>query len=302
MTLSWNFKATKTSKILKLAAAGTVVVLMQSACTHTLHIPTVTYHSLRTERNLNPDTIPENAKILVQYNVNNDQELEVYVKNLTDEIMHIDQTTSFYVNPQGNSTSYYDPTVRTTSSTDISSSTSGASINLGAIGGFFGIGGALGGLLGGINVGGSHTNGVAQTISIAKVDLPVVSLAPKSMIKMSKNFKVDNLFSDFVESNYTYTNNPLKFSVCVSYSIGDINVNEKEKLVSDIYLSAYVSNHVQREGQLNDALREIFKTKRNCINEPWYRIHFVNNFKFADGHPGKKYDSYISGKGLVDYK
>lgn len=54
--------------------------------------------------------------------------------------MTIDQTKSFFVDSNGKSYSYYDPTVRTSTVTDITSSASGVSVNLGSIAQGLGIG------------------------------------------------------------------------------------------------------------------------------------------------------------------
>lgn len=271
-----------------------------SACNHKLTIPKISYHSVRTEKNLDPTRIPKSAEIIVLYNINDNQELDVYVKNLTNEIMQIDQTTSFYVDPTGTSISYYDPTIRTTSTTKSSAGETGIGVNLGAVGGLFGIGGSVGGLLSGINVGGSQTNGTASTISTATTDLPVVSLAPKSMVKMSKSFKITNLFGDFQQREFSYLKNPLKFSVCISYSYE--NRPDKDKIITNLYLNSYRSEAIKHEGTLNEALRNIYNSKKDCLNEPWFRIHFDNNFRPISGTKFNKTDSYISGKGLIDYK
>jgi len=286
------------------------------SCTHKLVIPAVTYQSLRTARNLDPGEIPSEAKIMVQYNVTRDQKLEVYVKNLTDEIMHIDQTQSFYVNPSGQSLSYYDPTVRTTSTTSSSANETGGIANLGAIGGALGVGGVLGGILNGINVGGSHTAGKSETFTVAKTDLPVISLAPKSTIKMSKDFDVDGLFSNIPAGNYSVSDNPFKFSVCISYAVGEHD--EKDKIVTDMYVNSSIIMNTQRPGRVNSALRSIYINKPDCLSEPWYRIYFVNDFadqtttnaptpgvgalKTFWGNNVEVNDYFINGSGLVDYK
>ena len=100
------------------------------------------------------------AKIAIAYNISKDGELTAIVYNRTSEIMTIDQTKSFFVNSDGKSISYYDPTVRTTSTTNIDSHTKGATINLGSVAGALGIGGPIGQIAGGINLGGSGTSGI----------------------------------------------------------------------------------------------------------------------------------------------
>ncbi|MDE6525771.1 MAG: hypothetical protein K2L75_00825 [Muribaculaceae bacterium] len=286
------------------------LIMLSASCTHKLHVPAITYHSLRTEKNLDPLNVPDHTKIMVQYNLNKDQQLEVFVSNLTDEVMHIDQMSSFYIDPFGRSTSYYDPTVTTTSTISMQSTSSGIGVNAGAIGSFLGIRGPLSGLLNGINLSSGQSSGLAETLSTAKMDLPVVSLAPKSTIKMSKDFVVVNGFDEFSPKDFDYKTGPLKFSVCTSYFFED--ESKKDKIVTNLYLSGFRKEVVRGTGNLNDALRRIYKDKPNCLFEPWYRIHFINNiayekskieFKIGIEH-GKLViiDSFISGQGLIDYK
>ena len=96
--------------------------------------------------------IPDEAKIVVAYSIGSGGDLTAIVYNRTSEIMTIDQTKSFFVNSNGKSISYFDPTVKTTSVSNISSTTKGGSINLGALTGAFGIGGVLGQIADGVNL------------------------------------------------------------------------------------------------------------------------------------------------------
>lgn len=111
---------------------------------------------------------------------------------MTNEIMTIDQTKSFFVNSDGNSNSYYDPTVRVESTTEISSKTRGGSVNMGAVGGFLGVTGPALGLLNGINLGGAKTEGISKTKASYSSDMPQISLSPKSSRVMSKIYKIAN--------------------------------------------------------------------------------------------------------------
>ena len=138
------------------AAAG----LLSSCSSQKLNVTGVGYQSIRTEFAQEP--VPEDAKIEVTYFFDTDGSIVPRVKNLTDQVMTIDQTLSFFINTDGRSTSYYDPTVRTTTTTDYASNTTGASVNLGAVAGAFGVGGIVGGVLSGINVGESNTGGVGE--------------------------------------------------------------------------------------------------------------------------------------------
>lgn len=142
--------------------------------------------------------IPAEAKITVVYSISSDGKLTAIVYNRTSEIMTIDQTQSFFVNTNGKSTSYYDPTVRTTSTTNLSSTTKGASVNLGAIAGVLGVGGIAGQIANGINVNTAGSSGSSVTNATYISDQPLVHLAPNSNGVMSKDFEVS---FDYLNNN-----------------------------------------------------------------------------------------------------
>lgn len=275
--------------ILKIFAGCATLCMTLASCSSAdkLTVRSVGYQSVKT-KHAQPTVerpIPDKAKIAVAYSISENGKLTAIVYNRTSEIMVIDQTKSFFVNSDGTSTSYYDPTVRTTSTTTSSSSTTGASLNLGAVAGAFGIGGALGTLASGINVGGSGTDGVATTNTTYVADLPQVSLAPRSNGAMSKVFRVNGLGTSAMGNNkvtQTHLNDSqsyCRFSVCISYSVD--NGKTFEKLVTDFYANSMVVVPVQRKGRVNDALREVYATKSDLLHEPWWLLHFNNNIRYG---------------------
>lgn len=272
----------KNSKLL-LALFGLAGTLLASCSSSKLTVSHVGYQSVRTTFR-QPTEIPDDAEILVVYGITEDGKIIPIVNNRTSEIMILDQTMSFFVNTDGQSTSYYDPTVRTTTSTDISSGTTGASVNLGAIGGALGIGGTLGGILNGINVGGSETSGSSISNTTILADQPRISLAPKSKGALSKSFTISGLGAEAIKSatgiehNLTPNNATLKFSVCISYSID--GGNTFKKIVSDFYVNNRIIIPVASKGKVNDSLRNLFSTKPDAMDEPWWILHFSNNVSF----------------------
>lgn len=236
----------------------------------------VTYQSVRPVNY--KSEVPDDAEIIVGYSFTNKGEIVVVVHNNTDEVMIIDQTKSFLVNSDGKSISYYDPTVRVTSNTSSNSTTSGGSVNLGAIAGALGIGGKLGQIASGVNVGGANTDGFSTTNTTYFADQPQVSLGPRGMATMSKRYTVGNLGENFLcgltELNNTYSasNSYCKFSVCVSYSVD--NGNTFDKIVTDFYSNSLIVCPVRTHGQVNDALRNLLSSKTDALYEPWWILHF----------------------------
>lgn len=310
----------KVPKIPHLVALLISCFLFASCSSVKLATTGVIYQSVRTDNY--KGEIPQDAKIAVLYSISGDGHITPIVVNKTDNIMIIDQTMSFFVNSDGNSTSYYDPTIKTTSKTDIASGTSGASVNLGAVAGAFGIGGAIGAALGGINVGGSETSGTSTTNTTYFADQPRISLSPRSRGAMSKSFNISNVGftprSNAIISNLlaqstkklepiatnnsrqsffakTRTESPIQFSICISYSLD--NGETFEKIVTDFYVNAQIAEAITQKGRVNEALRKIFQHKPDAINEQWWVLHFSNNLPSANNI----YDTEAQGL-LYDYQ
>lgn len=283
-------------KIKALPLLGIACMALSSCSSGTLVTSSVAYQSIRTTFR-QPSEIPDDAEILVIYGFSKTGQIIPVVHNRTSEIMIIDQTMSFFVNTDGQSTSYYDPTVRTKTTTDLSSSTSGASVNLGAIGGALGIGGTLGSILNGVNVGGSGTSGTSTSNTTYFADQPRISLAPKSKGAMSKTFDVSGIgtgswrSTSGVSTGLTANSSGSKFSVCISYSLD--GGNTFKKIVTDFFVNLQINVPVAQRGFVNDALRKVYVAKPDALNEPCWLMYFNNN---VGG-----YDSRVQGL-LCDYQ
>lgn len=264
--------------------------LLFSSCGTRMKISDVTYQSVRNKDEAFNVTreIPDSAKIYIDYSISEMGILTVNIKNLTDEIMIIDQTKSFVVNSDGTSTPYYDPTVKTKTVTDLSSNQVGGSVNLGAVGGALGVGGTVGQILNGVNVGSSTTNGQSVANTTYSVELPQLNIAPKGRISLKK-LSISNLGyifteavadenksrEDIIKTDYTPTNSYCTFSVCISYSIDEGKTYQK--LISDFYANSIIDIPVKNKGKTNEALRELIRNKSNYNNEPYWLLNFKAN-------------------------
>lgn len=262
---------------------GAPLLLVSCSSSQQLETRGLVYESIRTthgKADLN-NNAQDGLNIYVTYSINEGGGLVAVVSNLSQEIMIIDQTSSFFVNTDGKSTSYYDPTVRTTTVTNMESQTVGASVNLGAIAGSLGIGGGLRTGLNGINVGGAET--IGQNISNSEVvaDMPRITLAPRSSISMSKVFKISGIGHDaakLTNNNYSdipYSQSNYRFSVCISYSVD--GGETFEKMVTNFYMNSYVSCAMTKNGQNNEAFRRIYSYKPDAIHEPLHFFFFLTN-------------------------
>ena len=98
------------------------------------------------------------------------------LENHTDKTLYVDLGNSFVMRNQ-ESSPYYVPSV----TSSMSSSTGGGSVNLGAVTGAMGIGGAVGTLASGVNVGGSSTSGEVTTTYAQRV----IAIPPMSVYRLS---------------------------------------------------------------------------------------------------------------------
>ena len=105
--------------------------------------------------------------------------IRFHVYNNSNQTLYIDLANTFYVN-MGNSQTYYVPSSTTTSKT----SSGGAGVNLGAVTGALGIGGAAGTLANGINVGGGSSSTTTNTIYSQRI----IALAPKSITTLAPKY------------------------------------------------------------------------------------------------------------------
>lgn len=291
-------------KQIQFITAAVLIGFLSSCATTKRKTYCINYQSIRTEyaQPTVEEPIPEDANIAVAYTISANGKLTAIVYNRTDEIMTIDQTQSFFVDTNGQSISYYDPTIRTTSTTDISSDTKGATVNLGAIANAFGVGGVLGQVASGINVGGSGTSGQSVTNATYIADQPRVSLAPNSNGAMSKVFKVTAIASpeeddyEVIRPSISHKDSPCRFSVCISYSFD--NGKTFEKLVTEFYVDSYLNVPLRNEGKINEALNIIMQSKPDMYNVPWFNLWFKN--REYDNEPNCT--NSFSGGLLYDYQ
>lgn len=288
----------------------TTCLLILSGCSTSgkLAVNSVSYQSLRTDF-AQPKTIEPEAKIAVEYFFNSKGEMQPVVYNLTSNILILDQTKSFVIMPNGNSVSYYDPTVRTTTTGSYSSTTSGSTFNLGGITSALGIGGIMGTLASSTTIGSSQTNGIIRQNTVSITDQPQVNIGPKGCIAMSKAYSIDGVGWS-AKSNGNVIDIPhdtsnLKFSVCITYSADEgVTFN---KLVTHFYESSHITIPVQNR-KLSEAFYKIYELKPDALAENMYLFTIPNNIKVVTYDVmgdflthSNVYDTYIYGS-LIDYQ
>lgn len=185
----------------------------------------------------------------------------VKIKNKSDKTIYIDLGNSFFIRDD-NTTAYYIPS----SISNSAGSSSGAGVNLGAVTGAIGIGGALGTLAGGVNVGSEKQNSSVSTVySQRVVALPPMStktLSPQPLFlrdgQHGPNVFVEtpltnhNLFfvpridlknaqKEYIKIGETVTYNeqesPLKFGTYITYSFSE-NMADTKKINVNYFLKS----------------------------------------------------------------
>lgn len=179
--------------------------------------------------------------------------MEVVIQNLRSQTIYIDLGNSFFIR-NGEASPYYIPSA--TSST-VTSGT-GTSVNLGAVAGAVGIGGAAGKLAGGVNVGGGTSHGTTNIV----YSLRVIAIPPRSSktLEYQQFFPGGSSFGPFttvqhykndydVKSRQQFKlkwgqkrlwsedNSPLTFGVFVAYSF-DENCQQTQNVHADFYLKS----------------------------------------------------------------
>lgn len=282
---------------------------MTCGCTSgKLSVSSVAYQSLRTDF-AQPQSIAKDAKIAVEYFFNSEGEMQPVVYNLTSEILVLDQTKSFVIMPDGSSLSYYDPTVRTSTTGTYNSQTSGATFNLGGITSALGIGGAIGALANATSVGSFQTDGIIRQNTVSVTDQPYVNIGPKGSVAMSKAYKIKGIGdASYIGSNVIDVApgaSAVRFSVCVSYSFDD--GQNFEKLVTNFYISSNISVPVI-DRKVSKAFYSIYEQKPDALAENMYLFVMPNNIKNVTTDVigeflvhSNIYDTYIYGS-LIDFQ
>jgi len=107
-----------------------------------------------------------------------DRKYFIQICNKTDQTVYLDLGNTFRVMKDGSSKVYFDNSQTTINK----GSGSGGSVNLGAIGSAVGLGGALGTLANGVNVGGGTSNSVSKVYARQQI----VIIPPRGIVPLEK--------------------------------------------------------------------------------------------------------------------
>lgn len=271
-----------------------------------MKVTEVKYQGVRNVREDLEAQVPAEAKIALFYFISKTGQINVFAKNLTDQIMTVDRVKSFYVNFKGQSSPFYNPNVYTTSTatTNSSSTTGSFGIGLGAVSSVLGIGGAAGTLMGSSTLGVSSSVGTAVTNSSSTVfiDQKEVSIAPYAEMQIAsvEGAVFGSTFLKYYDGPNFQDKKGVNVSVSftVSYSFEDGN---SDRLTTIIKTCEILTEIVQKHGRGNEALRKIISTR--SIQPHWCIYNLA--VKKTDAHykdPDFSKNDAISLGFIYDYK
>ena len=119
-------------------------------------------------------------KIVCGYDYDDELCYFINIRNKTDKVLYIDRGNCFKVYNDGSSYCYFDASKQTTVN---NGGGSGGSVNIGSLAGAFGIGGTIGQIASGVNVGG----GTSSSISTSYAPQRVIAIAPHGSKYLSEN-------------------------------------------------------------------------------------------------------------------
>jgi len=243
--------------------------------------------------NISSTSMLENEDVMMQFGTVGDgaesaffsgTDLRVMVKNKTSKTLFIDLANTFF--SRGDEAQpYYVPTATATSN----GRTSGGAVNMGAVAGAIGVGGALGRLAGGVTLGGSNT----QTTTTVEYSQRIVSVPPMSSLSLPvMPFFVAEMRSIPMLQTRTYgdgsvrgrcgieglmagdvvhwneQNSPIRFSVFLSYA-KDEALSDLRNIRAELYANDLLG--VARSADNGTALLKFYDN----LFGPQAPLHFV---------------------------
>lgn len=243
-------------------------------------------------KSIRPTVVPDEerfpideASIAVYTVIRSDDKVDIIVQNLTDDILTIDQTKSFFISNSKKSHVFYDPTIGITTNSSSTTTGSGKTFNLGGIANAFGIGGVAGSLMRATTLGSSSSDTNVSTYTEVVADLPQVSIGPRGQMAINKTFNIGS--PNFYTTSATPENSPQTFSVVISYSFDAKNF---DTIVSDFYCNSNMNIDVYGR-KTSEAVRQLIQSKPNATVEPWFNIYTDRSWDKI-----KNYSTFINYK------
>ncbi len=152
--------------------------------------------------------------------------IEIMLKNKTNKAIYIDLANSFVIDNSNKSTAYYVPTATTTSS----GRSSGVGVNMGAVAGALGVGGMVGTLANGVNVGGGNTFGTSTvTYNQRIVIIPPMASISLPLMGIGEGYEEDGVV-------ITRTNEFCEAHISLFYKAGMIDDSKKNPKIREFVM------------------------------------------------------------------
>ena len=192
--------------------------------------------------------------------------VQFQIKNKTSQTIYLDLGNTFYT-MMGKPICYYVPT----STTVLSSSSSGASVNMGALAGAAGIGGTIGKLANGVNVGGSTTNATTNTTFSQRI----IAIPPMATKDLGAQFMYN------VEGITPYSNNFVFRKSCYmgTYSafssyLYALHINFSKKDKEGVMKEGEHYTYSEESSPINFSFIITYSSSENCTQEKSITTHY----------------------------
>ena len=225
----------------------------------------------------------------------NNQVITVKVRNKTNKTLYLDLGNTFFIRG-GEAEPYYIPTA----TSEYGSNTTASSVNLGAVAGAMGIGGAAGTIANGINVGSANTKGMKTTIYSQRViSIPPMSsksLEPQMLFPINSNVFPMIMSYEALKKTFTTTsildlqqgdmihwnaqNSPILFSFFLSYAYDEQCV-DAQTMKTDMYVTDMYCMCIKGAWGYYDNFTSLKKTIEYYMDKWETPLHFfVSNIKY----------------------
>ncbi len=251
--------------------AVSVIFLFCSCAIYELTVKKVCYQSVTISRDTSPGIVPVDAKIVVGYNFDADGRMTVFVTNNTDSIMYIYLKNS-KVEYLDKVQSYYNPLYKANSPQQ--------SYSLIAD-----------------NIPECMTSSKGEKSIYSKIRVMDLSSDSIAALPAKATGAISQININIIGKSYLKTEtaefNDRRSTIVSKLQYRLLGDAQRSIIETTLSVEPSIVSRVAN-GDVNDALRYIYRKKPDCLQEPFFMLYFDNNV-------ANSLDSFVKGL-LLDYK
>ena len=258
-----------------------VLLLLFSCKESRLLVKGVAYQSLAMQEkktDQKPEAEATPSEISVDCYVNENGNVVVFINNLSNSLMTIDRTKSFFMNQGQAAQMYYDPQVVVNTQSTTVGANQGASVNLGALTGAR--------ALRGVTIGGGTSEAVTNTETSYYIDQPKISVPAHGRMSMGRDFHMEGVGTTFlnlmldrtqldVNNQFAPEDTYAAATIYIYYSLD--NEQTFHFIETTLYANTLYIAKINQQGQVNEAFRRLYMQHPDLFNAPWYLLDAPHN-------------------------